>query len=105
VWTSGGAEGDSCDLERQFAWCAVGTLLNESDVRTPAYWTKEPEAKVSTDKCLTLNYAATSVGLLAADCTATKQLLCQVSLNTRARIFYNGGEFLHLEHHEAFVFN
>lgn len=95
VWTSASAEGESCDSERQFAWCAIGVVLNESDIKTTAYWTKEPEAKATSDKCVTLNYdaAGKSVGLLAADCSAPKQLLCQVSLKYQ-NTYYCGRELL-----------
>jgi hypothetical protein len=80
VWTTGSSEGEACDLQRKFAWCPTGRMLNESQMADARYWVTPPDGSASIKRCLELNYdASTGARLANADCSADKKsFICQV---------------------------
>lgn len=83
VWTSASSEGDSCDLERTFMWCSTGTLMSETDVLEKENWDPAigiPDGSASNEKCLVLNYNATTkkVALGRSTCQGNRSFLCEV---------------------------
>jgi hypothetical protein len=82
VWTTGSSEGDACDVQRKFAWCPSGRLMNESQAADARFWAKPPDGTASAQRCLQLNYdAAAGATLATAHCSADKKsFVCQVCL-------------------------
>jgi hypothetical protein len=73
TWTSGSSEGEGCDVERKFAWCPAGTLL---DTRL---WTALPDGNATSQRCLQLTLDAANATLERANCTDEKKpFVCQV---------------------------
>jgi hypothetical protein len=75
-----------CDLQRKFAWCPTGRMLNESEVADARYWVTPPDGSASSKRCLELNYDATKGAALASvHCSIDKRsFICQVP----STIFY-----------------
>jgi hypothetical protein len=80
VWTSGSSEGESCDVQRRFAWCPSGKMINESQIADVRFWKKPPDGSASTQRCLELTYdAAAGAKLASANCSTDKKpFICQV---------------------------
>jgi len=80
VWTSGSNEGASCDVERSFAWCDSGKLLNATDVNNEKLWTQVPAVNSTTDRCVALHLDAgpKQVALQQVSCLSKRPFICQV---------------------------
>lgn len=80
VWTFGSSEGNSCDVERTFAWCNSGKLLNAIEVVNEEYWDVIPDGNISNERCIALDLDSRSlrVDLKRVDCQGTKPFICQV---------------------------
>jgi hypothetical protein len=80
VWTTGSSEGEACDLQRRFAWCPTGRMINESQVADARYWVTPPDGSASTKRCLELSYdASKGASLASAHCSTDKRsFICQV---------------------------
>lgn len=79
VWTSGSSEGESCDVERTFAWCDTGKLLSNTEIANKEYWTEVPDGKSSAERCIALHFDAklAKVVLKEADCLGENSFICQ----------------------------
>lgn len=91
VWTAGSNEGNACDVEKNFVWCSSGTLITETQVADPRFWTTVPNGSPSTQRCLELKYdlAARTAKLNSADCMQDKKaVICQVQIIGTAFFYY-----------------
>jgi hypothetical protein len=80
VWTSGSSEGASCDVERSFAWCDSGKLLNATDIANEKFWTQVPAVNSAEDRCIALHLDAIvkNVALQQVSCLSKRPFICQV---------------------------
>jgi hypothetical protein len=79
-WTSASSEGHYCALERTYAWCTTGTIVDGSYINDTQIWAAMPDGSASAGNCvaLGLNNNKTSAQLSLAACTDTKSYMCQV---------------------------
>jgi len=76
-WTSGSSEGEFCDVERTFAWCSSGENLSEAQVNSSELWVNVPDGNPSAERCLSLDFGRSGVGLTRADCQKKQPFLCE----------------------------
>jgi len=80
VWTSGSNEGNLCDTERTYAWCATGALISPAEVNRTENWVDVPDAaKAPSQRCLLLTATAAKVGLSHSGCEEKRPFLCEVN--------------------------
>jgi hypothetical protein len=79
-WTSASSEGQSCNLNRTFAWCTTGTIFDEKYTDDAQIWMAVPNGSESAGNCVTLGLSKdeTSAQLSLAACADSKSYLCQV---------------------------
>lgn len=80
LWTSASSDGQYCALERTFAWCTTGNIVNETYINDTQLWASKPDGSESAGNCVTLslNKDETSAQLSLAACTESKKYMCQV---------------------------
>jgi hypothetical protein len=74
-WTSGANEGEYCDVEQTYSWCAEGTQVKRKEMTLPFVDANPPDAK---ERCLSLNLKESNFSLDYVECTATKYTICEV---------------------------
>jgi hypothetical protein len=76
MWTSGANEGEHCDVEKVYSWCADGTRVKRQELSSlPWADGNSPEAN---ERCLSLNIKDSKFALDYVDCRATKYAVCEV---------------------------
>jgi hypothetical protein len=77
---SASSEGQYCALERTYAWCSTGAIVEGSYINDTQLWAVKPDGSESAGNCvaLGLNNNKTSAQLSLAACTDTKSYMCQV---------------------------
>ena len=82
-WTSASSEGQYCALERTYAWCTTGTIVQGSYINDTQLWAATPDGNASLGNCvaLSLNNSKKSAQLSLAACTEAKSYMCQVLKN------------------------
>jgi hypothetical protein len=74
-WTCGANEGDICDVEQIYSWCAEGTRVKRQEISLPWADGNSPGAS---ERCLSLHLNSTNFALDYAECNATKYAVCEV---------------------------
>jgi hypothetical protein len=75
-WTSGANEGEHCDNEQMYSWCAnKGSRVNKQDISLPCADGTPPDAK---ERCLAINIKESKSALDTVECKAEKFALCEV---------------------------
>jgi hypothetical protein len=74
-WTSGGADGKHCTVEQLFSWCSTGTVMKRQEITLP--WADE-NATQPNERCLSLKLNDAKFALDNAECSATKNVICEV---------------------------
>lgn len=79
-WTSASSEGQNCGIERTFAWCTSGAIVDEKYVNDAQLWLNAPNGSETTANCVALGLSSseTSAQLSLAACADSKSFMCQV---------------------------
>jgi hypothetical protein len=81
-WTSGANEGEHCDVEQMYSWCAhEGQLEKRQEIALPWADGITPEAK---ERCLSLNIKESKFVLDYVECNTEKFAVCEVKYKTTA---------------------
>jgi hypothetical protein len=78
-WTCGANEGEHCDVDQLYSWCAIATRVKRQDISLPWVDGTPPEAK---ERCLSLNIKESKFALDYAECNAEKYAVCEVETTT-----------------------
>jgi hypothetical protein len=77
VWTSGANEGEYCDVEKIYSWCAInGTRVKREAISLPWADANPPEAR---ERCLSVHTKAPAFPIDDAECNVDKlYAVCEV---------------------------
>jgi hypothetical protein len=85
LWTAASSEGQYCALDRTFAWCTTGTIVEMLFINDIKLWDATPKGSASDGNCVTMSLTTneSSAQLSLAACSDSKSYMCQVLKLTR----------------------
>jgi hypothetical protein len=102
LWTAASSEGQYCALDRTFAWCTSGTILEEIFINDTQLWDSTPKGSASDGNCVAMSLKTdeSSVQLSLAACSDSKSYMCQVLkiifLNSAVLIIHLNSQYARL---------
>jgi hypothetical protein len=80
LWTAASSDGQYCAMERTFAWCTTGAILEEIFINDTQQWDATPKGSASDGNCVAMSLKTdeSSAQLSLAACSDSKSYMCQV---------------------------
>jgi hypothetical protein len=80
LWTSASSEGQYCALDRTFAWCTTGTVVEQIFLNDTILWDSTPKGSALEGNCVAMSLKTdeSSAQLSLATCSDSKSYMCQV---------------------------
>ncbi|XP_059474381.1 uncharacterized protein LOC132196029 [Neocloeon triangulifer] len=81
-WTSGANDGSFCDVENVYTWCAPNVTVAPDDVTMLKYWSIAKTFNAITDRCIAIQFNATSASIYFTQCENKLAYICGPSCKT-----------------------
>ncbi|XP_059486554.1 mucin-5AC-like isoform X2 [Neocloeon triangulifer] len=75
-WTSGANDGSSCEVEKVYTWCASNLTVAPDDVTMQKYWSIAKTFNATTDRCIAIQFNATSASIYFTKCASRMAYVC-----------------------------